>query len=81
MPRKGENPIVISAVRNTLHFRIFDSDGEWVDTSEQSLGDKNDRIRDLKAQLESVWARHRLSGNEKDRLITAASHQSSVIPK
>ena len=73
MPRKGENLIVISAVRNTLHFRIFDSDGEWVDTSEQSLGDKNDRIRDLKAQLESVWARHRLSGNEKDRLITAVS--------
>jgi pimeloyl-ACP methyl ester carboxylesterase len=69
LPRKGKNLIVVAAVRNVLHFRIFDSDGETVvDTDENRLTGKVPQIKALKEQLESLWPPHEITRNEKDRI-------------
>jgi hypothetical protein len=74
MPQEGKNLIVVADVSQSLHFRIFDSDGKRVvDTDEKSLTAKVQQFEDLKSQLKGLWPPHPLTGNEKNLLITAVT--------
>src|SRR5262249_47036846 len=67
LPREGKNLIVVAAVGQVVHVRIFDSDGKTVvDTDETRLKDRVQQIAAVKRQLDSLWPPHELTGNEKD---------------
>ena len=83
MPTEGKNLIVVVAVNNALHFRIFDGDGKVVvDTDEKKLTEQARQIEDLKKQLESLWPPHELTRSDKGWVITAVKsivgHTSAV---
>ena len=66
----GMNLVIVAAVNNVLHFRIFDANGKVVvDTDETRLTTQAGPIADLKRQLDSVRPPHQLTGSEKDRVI------------
>ena len=66
--------IIVAAVDNVLHFRIFDGDGKVVvDTDEKRLTEQAWQIEDLRKQLESLWPSHELTTSEKSRVITAVT--------
>ena len=67
------NLIIVAAVDQVLHFRIFDDAGKIVvDTNENRLKNRVQQITELREQLESLWPRHNnLTGNEKNGVITA----------
>ena len=74
VPTKGEDLVIVAAVNNVLHFRIFDGDGKVVvDTDEQRLPDQARQIEDLRKQLESLWPPHELTRSDKDRVTTAVT--------
>ena len=74
IPTSGKNLIIVAAVNNVLHFRIFDGDGKVVvDTGEKSLAEQARQIEDLREQLESLWPPHELTRSEKSRVITAVT--------
>src|SRR5271166_2065410 len=74
IPTEGKNLIIVAAVDNVLHFRIFDGDGRAVvDTDETSLTTQAGSIADLKRQLESLRPPHDLTYSDKDRIITAVT--------
>jgi hypothetical protein len=53
-PTKDKNLIIIAAVQNVLHFRIFDTDGKMVvETDENRLPDKTQQIARLKLWREN----------------------------
>ena len=80
MPREGKNLIVVAAVRDRLHVRIFDAQGKIVvDTPLQNLTGKLPEIEALKHQLETWWPPHELTANEKRRLIAQVT--SIVWPR
>ena len=78
IPTEGKNLIIVAAVNNVLHFRIFDGDGKVVvDTDEKRLTEQARQIEDLRKQLESLWPPHELTRAKR----TGSSprlHQSSV---
>jgi hypothetical protein len=79
IPIKAKGLIIVAAVRNVLHFRIFDSEGDKVvDTDETNLTSQTERIEDLKKQLEELWSRDELTEPEKDRVIAAVT---SIVGK
>jgi subtilisin family serine protease len=70
----GKNLIIVAAVDNVLHFRIFDGGGNVVpETAEESLSEKARQIEDLKKQLAGLWPPHELAGSEKDGVIAAVT--------
>jgi hypothetical protein len=72
IPTEGKNLVVVAAIDQVLHFRVFDSDGNRVvDTDERRLTEQVRLIEDLREQLESLWPPHELTGSEKRRVITA----------
>ncbi len=71
LPREGKNLIVVAAVGQVLHVRIFDSDGKTVvDADETKLTDTVEGVQALKQRLGGLWPPHELTWNEKDWLIT-----------
>ena len=78
IPTEGKNLIIVAAMDNVLHFRIFDGDGKVVvDTDEKRLTKKARQIEDLRKQLKSLWPPHELTRSEKGRVITAIT---SILP-
>ena len=74
IPTEGKSLIIVAAVKNVLHFRIFDRDGQMVvDTDETKLTKQAGPIEDLRKQLESLWPPHGLTESEKDRVIAAVT--------
>ena len=74
IPTKGKDLIIVAAVNNVLHFRIFDGDGKVVvDTDEQRLTEQARQIEDLRKQLGSLWPPHKLTGSDKGRVTTAVT--------
>ena len=74
IPTEGKDLIIVVAVNNVLHFRIFDGDGKVVvDTDEQRLTEKARQIEGLRKQLESLWPPHELTRSNKDRVTTAVT--------
>jgi WD40 repeat protein/tetratricopeptide (TPR) repeat protein len=75
MPTEGKNAIIVAAMDNVLHFRIFGADGKLVvDTDETKLTERAQQLEDLedlRKQLENMWPRHELTRREKRRVITA----------
>src|SRR5512135_2997693 len=74
IPTEGKDLIVVAAVNNVLHFRIFDGEGDRVvDADENGLMDQVRQIEDLRRQLESLWPPHELTKSDKDRVIAAVA--------
>ena len=78
IPTEGKNLIIVAAVNNVLHFRIFDGDGkEVVDTDENRLKEEKpqigQQIEELRKRLESLWPPHQLTSDDKVRVITAVT--------
>lgn len=74
IPTEGKSLIIVAAVNNVLHFRIFDGDGKAVeDTDEERLTKQHRQIKDLKKQLESLWPPHVLTRSEKGWVIPDVS--------
>ena len=72
IPTEGKNLIIVAAVKNVLHVRIFDGSGKVVvDTDEKRLTEQAQQPDDLREQLKSLWPPHELTRCEKDRVITA----------
>ncbi len=78
IPTEGKNLIIVAAVNNVLHFRIFDGDGkEVVDTDENRLKEEKpqigQQIEELRKRLENLWPLHQLTSDDKVRVITAVT--------
>jgi WD40 repeat protein len=74
VPTEGKNLIIVAAVNDVLHFRILDGDGKVVaDTDEKRLTGQAGQIKDLREQLKSLWPPHRLTGSDKNQVITAVT--------
>lgn len=74
VPTEGKNLIIVAAVNNVLHFRIFGGDGKvMVDTDEKRLAEQARQIKDLRKQLKSLWPPHEMTSSDKSRVITAVT--------
>ncbi len=74
IPTVGKDLIIVAAVDNVLHFRMFDRDGKLVvDTDEKKLTEQARQIEDLKKQLAGLGPPHELTGSEKGRVIPAVT--------
>ena len=70
VPREGKKLILVASVGQVLHFRMFDHGGDMVeDTDERKLTAKATQIDDLKELLRDLWPPHRLTTNEKGRIL------------
>ena len=59
IPTGGVNLIIVAAVQNVLHFRVFDANGrKVVDTDETKLTEQARQIEDLRKQLVDLWLPH-----------------------
>ena len=74
IPPEGKDLIIVAAVDNVLHFRIFDGVGKAVvDTDEKKLTKQAPPIDDLRKQLLDLWPPHELTASEKGRVISAVT--------
>ncbi len=74
IPLAGTNMFVVAAVKDVLHFRVFDNDGNMVvDTDETKLAKHARPIDYLKNQLATRWPSRRMTENGKLRVIAAVS--------
>jgi multidrug efflux pump subunit AcrB len=74
LPTKGKYQIIVAAVDNTLHFRMFDGDGKMVvDTDEKRLTEKATQIEKLRELLAQLWPPHELIESEKGQVISAVT--------
>ena len=75
IPIEGKNLIIVAAVNNVLHVRIFDGDGKVVvDTDEKKrLTEQARQIEDLRKQLDGLWPPHELTRSDEGRVITAVT--------
>lgn len=85
IPTKDKSRIIVAAVDNVLHFRIFDDNGEKVmDTDENQLKEKKpqigEEIEDLRKQLGSLWPPHERTWCEKIQVITAVISIVDLTP-
>jgi hypothetical protein len=81
IPTKGENLIVVAAINNVLHFRLFDDRGQVVmDTDETKLPERAKPIASLKKELAIAWPPHMITVREKDGLIAAVASAIGQIP-
>jgi len=79
IPTAGESLIVVAALDNVLHFRIFDGSGKMiVDTDEKKLTQGARLIDDLRKEVESLRAPHELTKGEQDRVIAVVT---SIVGK
>jgi 7-cyano-7-deazaguanine synthase in queuosine biosynthesis len=70
IPTEGNNLIVVAAVDDVLHFRVFDGDGNVaVKADEKTLKGKHPAIEDLRKKLVGLWRPHELTGDEKKQVI------------
>jgi len=74
IPTVGKHLIIVAAVHDVLHFRVFDGDGKVaVDADEKKLTGQAWQIEDLKKQLVDLWPPHVLNRGEKERTINAVA--------
>ena len=73
-PSKGKNLIVVAALDQVLHFRIFDGDGRMVeDTDEKKLASQGRQIGDLRTLLDRMWAPYELTRADKGQVVAAVT--------
>jgi hypothetical protein len=69
---EGKNRIILATVKDVLHFRIFDDDGQMVeDMDETKLTAQTEAIEDLREQYKRLRPPHELTRREKVRVIVA----------
>jgi multidrug efflux pump len=74
LPKEGKDLIIVAAVNQVLHFRIFDGEGNVVvDTGEKSLPAQARQIKELREQLQGLWPPYELTRNDKERVIPAVT--------
>jgi hypothetical protein len=74
IPTEGNSLVVVAAVGEMLHFRIFDGDGKKVaDTDEKGLTGRTRQIENLMRQLQGLWPPHELTRGEKDQVNSAVT--------
>jgi hypothetical protein len=74
IPKVGKNLIIVAAVDNVLHIRIFDGGGNVVvDTDEKRLTDRARQFEDLRQQLVYWGPPHTLDGSRQDTVITGVT--------
>ena len=72
---QGRNLIILARVRDELHFRIFDADGQSVaDTREGQLPDKLPQITELKSLLSGLWDVPKITQADRERIIISVRH-------
>jgi ferredoxin len=70
IPAEGTNLIIVAAVNNALHFRVFDAEGKvGMDADENGLTEKAERIEALRKQLDGLWPPHTLTREEAGPVI------------
>ena len=80
MPRDGTSQIFVAHVGQSLHFRIFDSDGRSiVDTDETSLTAKVQQLEDLKRQLQGMWPPYKLT--EERRPCSSSRSRRTLVAR
>jgi hypothetical protein len=72
IPTRGRNLIVVAAVNDVLHFRIFHDGKIVLDSNEKALKKKPEPIKVLKEKLEPLWSKA-LSTSDEDALLNALS--------
>jgi len=81
IPTAGKNLIIVAAVNNVLHFRIFDDDGSVVvDTDEKKLTKRAREAEELRKELESLWPPHEMTRSDKGRVLTTLASIVGRIP-
>jgi hypothetical protein len=74
IPTQGKALVIVAAVVDVLHFRIFDRDGKQVvDTDEKRLPEEAPQFVDFRKQLVGLWPPHRLKSSENGPVITAVT--------
>jgi eukaryotic-like serine/threonine-protein kinase len=74
IPTKAKKLIIVAAVDQVLHFRIFDVDGNIIeDTDEKKQTEKARQVEALRKQLESIWPPHELTVSEHNLAIAAVT--------
>jgi hypothetical protein len=77
----GKNLVIVAAVNNVLHFRVFDDNGTVVvDIDEKRLMEQARQIDDLRKELESLWPPHELTRSDKRRVLTTLTSIVGHIP-
>ncbi len=80
----GKGLIILAAVNQVLHIRMFDADGKMIedtdekrltveDTDEKSRTELERQIRELGRELKSLWPPHALTVDEKVQVIDAVT--------
>jgi APA family basic amino acid/polyamine antiporter len=81
IPAEGQDLVVLADVKEVLHVRVFDSDGnKVVDTDEQKLAGQSQQIEDLRNQLRDVWPPHELTRQEESVLVNAVTSMVGHSP-
>jgi hypothetical protein len=76
VPAEGKNLVIVAAVKDVLHFRILDGDGQVIVNTDETttrLTEQAGQIKDLTERLKSLWPPHELTRSDKDRVITAVT--------
>ena len=82
IPTAGKSLVIVAAVNNVLHFRIFDFTGRVIeDTDETKLGRQAQQIENLRKQLDSLWLSHELAKSEKERVVATVTSIIGDIPE
>ena len=83
VPAEGKRMIVVAAVNDAIHFRVFDRRGRIVvDTASTALTAKNGQIEGLRNQFDDSSPERKLTRREKRRTIkTISSIVGHTIPR
>ena len=74
IPMQGKDLVIVAAVDDVLHFRMFDGVGTVVvDTDEKRMTEQAQQIEELRKQLGGLWHLHELTVRDKSRVITAVT--------
>jgi hypothetical protein len=74
IPPTGKDLIIVAAVDNVLHFRMFDEDGKMtVDTNEDKLTTKSRQLAELRNRLVKLGPARELAENEKVQITAAVT--------
>jgi multidrug efflux pump subunit AcrA (membrane-fusion protein) len=74
LPTAGKSLIVLAAVKDRLHVRVFGSGGGILaDVGEQSLMEQGPQVEALRKQLRNAWPPHELTASEADAIVTAVT--------
>ena len=83
IPDEGTRLVIVAkhGVENTLHFRIFASDGtNVVDRSETEFLDKSTEIENFKTELVDLWDQGQVTVDQKSTIIDAVRSITDHIP-